>query len=136
MVERAVVNASPLILLSRAGHLHLPQAVSKTLLVPAQVVTEVRAKGEADPCARALAEATWLEQVAVDAVPPAIAAWRLGAGESAVLALASARPGTAAILDDREGRRCATALRIPVFVATLIGWVEVAAGEPVASRPT
>ncbi len=36
-----------------------------------------------------------------------IAAWRLGAGEAAVLAQAVCNPDSLAVLDDREGRRCA-----------------------------
>jgi predicted nucleic acid-binding protein len=41
-------------------------------------------------------------------------AWDLGAGESAVLALALANSGTRAIIDDLQGRRCAEALGIPL----------------------
>ena len=40
--------------------------------------------------------------------------WRLGAGESSVLALASEHPGTEAIIDDLAGRKCAASLNIPV----------------------
>ena len=44
-------------------------------------------------------------------VPPGIAAWDLGPGESAVLAWAAARPGTIAVIDDLAARRCAAAPR-------------------------
>ena len=56
--------------------------------------------------------------VSVSAVPPEILAWNLGAGESAVLAWALANPGARAVIDDREGRRCAAQLGIRV-VGTL-----------------
>ncbi len=37
-------------------------------------------------------------------------AWDLGAGESAVLELTRAFPGSTAVIDDLAGRRCAEAL--------------------------
>jgi predicted nucleic acid-binding protein len=46
-------------------------------------------------------------------VPPSIQAWDLGTGEAAVLSYALSKPA-AAILDDRTGRRCALAHRIPL----------------------
>jgi predicted nucleic acid-binding protein len=50
----------------------------------------------------------------IAAIPPLVAGWGLGAGESAVLALALSVPGAVAILDDLAGRRCAAALGVPV----------------------
>ena len=47
-------------------------------------------------------------------VPPGILTWDLGDGESSVLAWALAHPGTRAIIDDLEGRRCAESLGIPL----------------------
>jgi predicted nucleic acid-binding protein len=64
-VERAVVNASPLILLGRTGYLHLLQAVARTAVVPEDVEGEVRAKGDSDPAAIALAEASWIARAPV-----------------------------------------------------------------------
>jgi predicted nucleic acid-binding protein len=40
--------------------------------------------------------------------------WDLGAGESSVLTIALTDPQCEAILDDRDARRCAQALRIAV----------------------
>jgi predicted nucleic acid-binding protein len=59
--------------------------------------------------------ATWATRVDPGSSPEAIAAWNLGAGESAVLTAARAMPGTHAIVDDREARRCAAALGVPAF---------------------
>jgi len=39
-----------------------------------------------------------------------VAAWDLGQGESAVISFALENPGFWAVIDDREARRCATAL--------------------------
>lgn len=47
----------------------------------------------------------WLQRVAAVPVPPAITAWDLGRGESAVLSWAATHPGASAILDDYAARR-------------------------------
>jgi len=67
-----------------------------------------------DITAKAIGETDWLMVRPVAAVPTAIIEWRLGAGESSVLALALAHPGTEAVIDDLAGRKCAASLRIPV----------------------
>ena len=61
---------------------------------------------------QALAQATWLATVDPDAIPPAVTAFGLGDGESAVLAYALANPGSVAILDDRAARHAAASLGI------------------------
>ena len=114
MAERAVVNASPLIFLSRAGLIDLLQLVSSEVIVPEAVAFEIEVRGENDPAARALATTSWLVVTQTPPVPPQIQAWGLGPGESAVLAWAQAYPGSEAIIDDLAGRRCAAALNIPV----------------------
>ena len=43
MIEMCVVNASPLIFLSRAGHLELLRASAKHVRVPQPVAGELRA---------------------------------------------------------------------------------------------
>jgi predicted nucleic acid-binding protein len=115
MPERAVVNASPIILLSRVGELDLLRAVTRDVCVPTRVVIEVDAKGGGDSASQALEAASWLRRIDAGEVPATIAAWNLGAGESAVLAVASSMPGAHVILDDREARRCAAALGVPAF---------------------
>ena len=114
MAERAVVNASPLIFLSRAGLIDLLQLVSSKVIVPEVVASEIEVRGESDPTARALATTSWLVVTQTPPVPPQIQAWGLGPGESSVLAWAQAYPGSEAIIDDLAGRRCAAALNIPV----------------------
>ena len=114
MAEPAVVNASPLIFLSRAGLIDLLQLVSSKVIVPEVVASEIEVRGESDPTARALATTSWLVVTQTPPVPPQIQAWGLGPGESSVLAWAQAYPGSEAIIDDLAGRRCAAALNIPV----------------------
>ncbi len=114
MADEAVVNASPLIFLSRGGHAELLRCAAPTVLVPEAVATEIRAKGPDDPAARLLASTEWLTVVADLPVPEEVLHWGIGPGESAVLALALAVPGREAIIDDLAGRKCANLLGVPV----------------------
>lgn len=115
MSEVPIVDASPLIHLSRAGYLHLLRVVGESIHVPTAVAGEVRAKGDDDPVAKALDSTPWLRLVQDVEEPPELRAWDLGRGERAVLAWASAQPRGLPILDDREARRCAGALGLPVI---------------------
>ena len=114
MAEPAVVNASPLIFLSRAGLSDLLQLVSSEIIVPEAVAFEIEVRGNSDPTAQALANTSWLVVTQTPTVPPQIQAWGLGPGESAVLAWAHTHEGCEAIMDDLAGRRCAAAFNIPV----------------------
>lgn len=114
MDERPVVNASPLILLSRANWLHLLRLSGDTIVVPAAVADEVRARGLDDPIHRALEVTDWLTVEETGPIPAVVANWDLGPGESSVLSWALAHPGSEAILDDLAARRCARALGISV----------------------
>jgi predicted nucleic acid-binding protein len=113
LFESAVVNASPLIYLGRTGNLHLIEGCARNVWVPDVVLDEIRA-GQNEPAAPVVDAAAWLKAVSVGNVPPHVAAWNLGAGESAVLAWALAHAGTRAVIDDREGRRCAAQLGVKV----------------------
>lgn len=115
MPDAIALDASPLILLSRAGRLDLLLPVAREIVVPEPVFREVMAKGSDDVTVRTVGAATWLKVVPSPATPDAIAAWDLGEGETSVLAWAYQRPGAHAVLDDLEGRRCADSLGIPVL---------------------
>ncbi|MGH8470330.1 MAG: DUF3368 domain-containing protein [Gammaproteobacteria bacterium] len=114
MPDQAVVNASPLIFLARAGRLEFLQLAAPEILVPAAVATEIRQFGADDPAVQALESTPWLKMVEVPAVPPPIQAWDLGPGESSVLAYAVAHRPMIAIIDDLSARHCAEVFRIPV----------------------
>jgi predicted nucleic acid-binding protein len=114
VADRAIVNASPLIFLSRAGHLDLLRIFASEVWVPEPVAGEIRQRGPGDITARMLDTTHWLSGVPAPSVPRSIADWRLGAGESSVLALALEHPGTDAIIDDLAARRCAATLSIPL----------------------
>jgi predicted nucleic acid-binding protein len=110
--DRWVVNASPVITLAKAGHLALLTALATEVLLPEAVVAEVLAGPVMDP-ARQAGEEGWGTRVAVPRVPVAVLEWGLGAGETAVLAVALARGDCTAILDDAASRRCARTLGVP-----------------------
>ncbi len=114
MVEYAGVNASPLIVLSRAGHLDLLKLAARCISVPRPVADEIRRRPSDDPTVRALASASWLEVVEPPPIPASIASRELGSGESSLLAWAHARQNVIVILDDAAARRCAVALGLVV----------------------
>jgi predicted nucleic acid-binding protein len=108
-IDRVVINASPLITLFRAGlHPLLPKLFSE-LSVPAAVWNEVVSRTYDDPATRGLPQSVWARKT-VTTVDPAVTAWSLGAGETAVLSLSVHSLGHRAIVDDRAGRRYA---RVP-----------------------
>jgi len=87
VADRAVINASPLIFLSRGGHLGLLGAFAAEIWVPEPVAGEIRRRGARDITAEALASTAWLVVRPVPPIPTTITEWRLGIGESATLAL-------------------------------------------------
>ena len=126
-----VVDASPIILLAKAGRPELLSTCADRLLIPAAVAEEVRAAESDDP-ARSWVETAGSPFVAeTQAVAPEIASWDLGRGESRVLSAAHRRDGWTAVVDDGAARRCAQALEIPVVgtlgvlvVARKVGTIE------------
>jgi predicted nucleic acid-binding protein len=109
---RRIVNASPLILLAKAGQLELLRAGVPEIIVPEAVLREVSARGPADPVLLEIQRAVWLKVVPAPPTPAEVLVWDLGDGESSVLAMALNDPECEAILDDRDARRCAQALGI------------------------
>jgi predicted nucleic acid-binding protein len=110
-----IVDASPLIYLARAGFLPLLQVLGSNLLIPEAVFREILAKGEADPVVQTVRTASWLTRLSSARVSPEVAAWQLGAGETAVLSRAISHPGSLVVLDDARARRIAHRLAIPMI---------------------
>ncbi|HEY2157221.1 MAG TPA: hypothetical protein VGH33_16460 [Isosphaeraceae bacterium] len=92
MPSRRIVNASPLILLTKAGRLDLLRLDVAEVIVPDVVVAEVGAKDPHDPAARAVAEAAWIAVKPAPPMPDPVRACGLDPGESAVLAWRWAMP--------------------------------------------
>ncbi len=112
MREPAIVDASPLVVLARAGRLDLLRLLGERVRVPSAVAVEVRA--HSDEAARALDAEPWIEEMPRRPVLEVVASWDLGPGESAVLSWALDPPGTLAVIDDYAARTCATVLGVPV----------------------
>jgi predicted nucleic acid-binding protein len=113
-------NASPVIVLAKAGLVDRFIAISDRVIVPEAVGREICAGDNPNDAARqwlTLPSSRKLLQVAPEP-SPFIIAWDLGAGESAVIALAQNTPDSIAVLDDLAARRCAQALGLK-FTGTL-----------------
>lgn len=133
--EPPVADASPLIILAHGGRLDLLRVLFGRVIVPGMVKREILRPGIPDAAIEALRSLAWLVTVDVEAIPSLIRRFRLDPGEEAVLAWAWAHPGSAAIIDERRGRRAARALGIPV-IGTLGIIVEAKArGVIPAARP-
>jgi predicted nucleic acid-binding protein len=115
MPDRWVVNASPVILLGKAGVIHLLPTLCDELVVPAGVVAEVQ-QGRMADVGRGWLEGDGAKFIRpAPTMPSALAAWSGGAGEAEVIAWAMLNPGFTAVLDDRAARRLAAQQRVPVI---------------------
>lgn len=114
-IDRIVVNASPLIVLFKAGLSDLLPQLFTDIRIPNAVWNEILAGGATDAAARALPTTAWLKRIDIPAVPPIITAWDLGPGESEVLSLSLIHPGARAVIDDAAARSCAATLRVPIL---------------------
>lgn len=110
-----VVNASPLILLGKIGRVSLLSQLSDQLIVPEPVVREVREKSQGEGIVAEVASLQGVRFEAEVTTSPELAVWNLGRGESQVLAIAEAFPGSRAVLDDLEARRCAQSFGLPLI---------------------
>lgn len=112
MTEKIVVNASPLIVLARAGRIDLLALAGTPIHVPESVSREVRA--HSDDAALALDTVVWLQTVPDSEMMPLVRGWDLGPGESAVLEWAQANRPARAIIDDYAARKLANVLGVQV----------------------
>ncbi|MBN1910075.1 MAG: DUF3368 domain-containing protein [Pirellulales bacterium] len=108
------MNASPIITLAKIGRLSLLHDLCRELLVPEAVVAEILAGPSSDPARRSI-EAGWGARAAAGNVASDLLEWGLGAGETAVLALAMERKQATAVLDDAAARLCARAFGLDVI---------------------
>lgn len=104
--ELAVVDASPLIVLSLARRIEILRCAAKRVQVPAVVESEVLAGAEDRRTITTVRRTPWIEVIPATEVPPTVAAWDLGAGESAVLAAAARSPSSTTWPDGAAPQRC------------------------------
>lgn len=122
MVRRWVINASPIISLTKIDRIDLLPQLCDDIVIPQGVADEIQQGGYADSAV------TWLQQGGKAFVQPApaiddrVGNWDLGRGESQVLSWAihagktKGASGTLyeAIIDDLAARKAAKILNIPV----------------------
>jgi predicted nucleic acid-binding protein len=116
---KRIVNASPLILLTKIGRIELLNAEHVDVVVPLPVLQEVSPDlaDPADPVIQAIGGAGW-SVAPLSPVPETLNRWKLDRGEESVLTVALQHPGCEVVIDDRAGRRCAE-----VHGITLLGTV-------------
>ena len=107
-----VFNASPLIVLAKAGYLDAVSPLAKTILIPKPVAEEIARVDDPTDAAR-----FWIEQPAHESFvreAPSESqfarAWSLGVGETSVLTLALDLAEPIVVLDDLAARRRADVL--------------------------
>jgi predicted nucleic acid-binding protein len=109
-----VVNASPVIVLAKAGFLRLLEELPTELLLPDAVAAEILV-GPVDDPARKAVENGWGARVSPKTIPAEILEWGLGPGETAVLAVGRERPSCTVVLDDAVARNCAKTFQLPLL---------------------
>jgi predicted nucleic acid-binding protein len=112
LINRIVINSSPLIVLFKSKQAKLLPQLFTEILVPEGVFQEVTQGVKDDIAATELPNTSWITVVKIDDIIPEVAAWDLGKGESQVLSLAYQKSGYVAIVDDRAARRCGQSLDI------------------------
>ena len=96
-------NASPLILLGKAGQLGWVALLGE-VVIPQSVATEILAGPDDDPARQWIESGVGRDLLQTEAVVNhTLLAWDLGAGETAVIAWAVRHPGVEAVLD--QGNR-------------------------------
>ena len=114
MTDHWIIDASPLILLGKAGQLDWLWQMGR-IVVPESVAAEVTVGSPDDPARRWLETPQGAARIVRDDAPTNdLLAWDLGAGEIAVIAMAMANPGYEAVLDDAAARRCAMVFGVPM----------------------
>lgn len=115
MPESWVINASPTILLAKAGLIELVPKLVSEFVIPQPVVLEILNVRGQD------AAAQWLNTAGGKFARPAVAEFttlagsEIGPGERAVISWAAAHPGFVAVLDDLEARKMAQKLGIKII---------------------
>jgi predicted nucleic acid-binding protein len=109
-----VFNASPLIVLAKAGLIDQLLPLADSVWVPQAVANEVcDIKSSTDPATQWLLGKNTLIHPQTQ-ISPFIQAWDLGAGESEVISVTEKISGSTAVLDDLSARRCAQAMGIQI----------------------
>jgi predicted nucleic acid-binding protein len=113
-MKSVVCNASPLIILARAGYLDFLHNQFDRIFVPQAVLNEIMKGPDDDAIRGMISKLSWIEQVQLEPPLSPLAYFNLGRGESEVIEYARTHFTTIALLDDRAARKIAAALQVPV----------------------
>lgn len=108
----AVVNASPMICLGKAGLLDVLLSTYDRIIIPQRVIDEIKAGPDNDPAKLFLERGQHFTVAPSVVISDLVIEWDLGAGESAVLDYAARHSPIVAIIDDAAARRCARTLNV------------------------
>jgi predicted nucleic acid-binding protein len=114
VIKRWVINASPIISLTKIDRIHLLEKLCDEIIIPQGVAEEIKLGGYNDSAA------IWIKKQAqpfiqpMSVIDPKVANWDLGLGESHVLSWAIKNSSYEAIIDDLAARKAAKILKIPV----------------------
>jgi predicted nucleic acid-binding protein len=111
LVDKIVLNASPLILLSNGDLAFILPELFSEIVVPEAVWQEIVDGPHVDQATHLLPGLDWLKQERVAAMPDVIR-WDLGPGETEVLSFAMQQPTYTPVLDDTLAKKCARSLGI------------------------
>lgn len=117
-ISSVIMNASPLICMMKAGITEILPALFNDIVVPEAVNREIQVKEKTDFRGPVLDSCPWIRLLNDISIAPQVASWDLGQGESQVISFAMEHPDCWAVIDDREARRCAIALRCH-YIGTL-----------------
>lgn len=111
--DKLVINASPIISLTKIGCAGFLPALSSRMVIPDGVYQEITRHKYSDPATE------WLKNQKSEIfesveVPTIISDWNLGKGETEVIAFALQNRDFTAILDDRAAKNCAEVFNIDV----------------------
>ena len=107
MIDRAVVNAGPLVALTLLDRLDLLPALFAECWVPKTVFNEVLVAGIGKPGAESLHRTDWQARLRECPLPDPLLVMELDLGEAEVITLARNLSPCMAIIDERRGRRIA-----------------------------
>lgn len=129
-----IINASPLIFLYKISGLEWVCRLAECqIVVPQAVIQEIAAGNSGFEIIARIKDDPCFSVVANIPIPPVVAAWDLGAGETQVLSQALQTPKITTILDDKAARECAKSLGFKVLgtlgillIAKRRGWIPAA----------
>ena len=107
MIDRAVINAGPLVALSLLERLDVLPALFREFWIPAPVYAEVVTAGLGRPGAVDLSAPQWAAHIRQAPEPDPLLVAELDQGEASVIALARTLLPCTVIIDERRGRRIA-----------------------------